>query len=1042
MRYVFRAVAIVAVLGFVFNLAIAQKALKELPDGADSDLSKDGTREAHQGADNPRQGNRSDRDGRFGGPDPYGPENFEQFIQKAERQLNDPQWQLKIDLQDPKRIVINHADGSSEEYWYVLFRVVNDNTRTIKDTELPTPNSEDVDLNNPPSPLEVKDNSGTDREGVPVDCHLDFELHVFTHDIEKNPWDAGEYPFDPDDEVLSPEALDQRRANMKRVYKPVSNHSVLQKVAEAEGLYEWMGNYGYINEAVMLLHPLSDFQRQIGFSHELDAPDLSGLRCLPYRISTFVGGERAEAIRYVAVYDEDNTFAGVFGEDETLPDGSHLVKDDSDEMYGKLTQRRYMAGDCIDSFGRPLRANDPGYLNARIAGSRDGKGGSYGVLAPDHPAVDRPVMVPHYRLYRDGDKVLFDYDTGIKHADYPNQTYHINGRIVGPADDRFGNAEEVSGSTEKFGGDVVGKPVKVIDHKGRPIRKYIVTYEAGERISQAEWDIWQRRLGPGLLSRYQNLADITNRPLLADDPLIGLPKIKMGNFIGDEDHGAAEVIQRGVDTGRRGPQGEVILDMQEYTTGRRFSPRKIDPADFMRDPDGEFTTNREAPIPPGANLNSGEEYVYAPLGNAVEGAVPVPAFDQYGAWRDYRDELSGARIPLTDSEGKLVRDDQDQILYLKDYEYEYVYLYEYDVTPQDDDGFKGEHGGDRYQLVKENIKFTVSREADGKQVVLPLMRLIWEKRVVREPQIIDGFEVVDADGNVRSVTADEYQQIKGEAPGPDVVKVKIVTSKETPTEVVVGVWDGNKSVGANQRAESWEDAEERATHLPATFDDNGERVPGEANPNVTVENREVIRYVNRFRNQQVVKDNTQRDFSGTGPEAGEFEETPEEDNGIDMSKTYKTYSRWTVPPPMVYRDDNGEWQVLTRLADKIGPANRWDGMDAPRFLTRYVSEMWGVAIFKGVSRDWDYANVYVRGLRGQVSNAGLTLDGKVTSMPSPADGTSEVGKSFFNPRYVAEEWVYRTRYERLGDEFENYRDLIRKVRTFWYREGDRDMSGD
>ena len=313
----------------MFNLAIAQKALKELPDGADSDLSKDGTREAHQGADNPRQGNRSDRDGRFGGPDPYGPENFEQFIQKAERQLNDPQWQLKIDLQDPKRIVINHADGSSEEYWYVLFRVVNDNTRTIKDTELPTPNSEDVDLNNPPSPLEVKDNSGTDREGVPVDCHLDFELHVFTHDIEKNPWDAGEYPFDPDDEVLSPEALDQRRANMKRVYKPVSNHSVLQKVAEAEGLYEWMGNYGYINEAVMLLHPLSDFQRQIGFSHELDAPDLSGLRCLPYRISTFVGGERAEAIRYVAVYDEDNTFAGVFGEDETLPDGSHLTDDET-----------------------------------------------------------------------------------------------------------------------------------------------------------------------------------------------------------------------------------------------------------------------------------------------------------------------------------------------------------------------------------------------------------------------------------------------------------------------------------------------------------------------------------------------------------------------------------------------------------------------------------------------------------------------------------------------------------------------------------------
>ena len=1042
MRYVFRALATVAVLGFVFNLAVAQKALKELPEGASDDLTKDGTREAHQGADNPRQGNRSERDGRFGGPDPYGPQTYEQFIQKAERQLNDPQWQLKIDLQDPKRIVVNHADGTSEEYWYVLFRVVNDNTRTIKETELPSLNSDDVDLNNPPSPLEVKDNSSSDREGVPVDCHLDFELAVFTHDIEKDPWDEGVYPYDPDDEVLPAEALEMRRANMKRVYKPVSNHSVLQKVAEAEGLYEWMGNYGYINEAVMLLHPLSDFQRQIGFAHDLDAPDLSGLRCLPYRVSNLIGGERTEAIRYVAVYDEDNTFAGVFGEDETLPDGAHLVKDESDDMFGKLTQRRYMAGDCIDSFGRPLRANDPGYLNARIAGSRDGKEGSYGMLAPDHPAVGRPVLVPHYRVYKDGDKVLFGYDTAIKHADYPNETYKLNGKVIGPADPRYADAEEISSSTEKFGGDVVGKPVKMVDYKGRAIRKYIVTYEAGERVTAAEWEIWKRRLGAGLLARYQNLDSITTRPLTPNDPLVGLPKIKMGSFVGDEANGSPEVIQRGVDTGRRGPEGEVILDLQEYTTGRSFDPRKVNPEDFMRDPEGEFSTNRVAPIPGGVNLNAGEEYVYAPLGNAPDDASPVPAFDQYGAWRDYYDELSGARIPLTDDEGNLVRDDQDQILYVKEYEYEYVYLYEYDRTAQDDEGFKGEHGGDRYELVKENVKFTVTRGADGKQVVLPLMRLIWEKRIVREPEVIDGYELIDADGNVRTVSLEDYRAAKGSDPDETVIKSKMVTSKEAWAQVVVGVWDGQKSLGDNQRGEDWAEAEARATRMSDTFSDSGERIEGAPNPDVTVETREVIRYVNRFRNEQVVKDSSARDFTGTGPKEDEFNASDETDNGIDMTKLHKTYSRWTVPPPMVYRDDNGEWQVLTRMADKIGPSNRWDGMDAPRFLTRYVSEMWGVAIFKGVKRDWDYANVYVRGLRGQVSNAGLTLDSTVTSMPSPADGTSEVGKSFFNPRYVAEEWVYRTRYERLGDEFENYRDLIRKVRTFWYRESDRDLSGE
>jgi hypothetical protein len=74
-----------------------------------------------------------------------------------------------------------------------------------------------------------------------------------------------------------------------------------------------------------------------------------------------------------------------------------------------------------------------------------------------------------------------------------------------------------------------------------------------------------------------------------------------------------------------------------------------------------------------------------------------------------------------------------------------------------------------------------------------------------------------------------------------------------------------------------------------------------------------------------------------------------------------------------------------------------------------------------------------------VANAGLEHDSSVPTLPAPSlelEGGSVKGnnKTFFNPRYATEEWIYRVRYERLGDEFENFRDLIRRVRTFWYRD--------
>ena len=248
--------------------------------------------------------------------------------------------------------------------------------------------------------------------------------------------------------------------------------------------------------------------------------------------------------------------------------------------------------------------------------------------------------------------------------------------------------------------------------------------------------------------------------------------------------------------------------------------------------------------------------------------------------------------------------------------------------------------------------------------------------------------------------------------------------KAEPVEqdVVVGVWTEGRQLKDGETAETEDEARQRITDAGGT-----------------VEDRQVLRYVNRFRNDHIASGGN--DIRGSGPRDDEYDQTDDQSNGIDMSKASKTWSRWTVPPPLVFLNDQGEWEVLTRLADKIGPANRWDGTDAPRFLTRYISEMWGVAIFENVDRDWDYANVYVKGLRGQVSNAGLSVDSAVANMPSPADGETPVDKTFFNPRYVDEDWTYRVRYERLGDEFENYRDLIRRVRTFWYREADRELSG-
>jgi hypothetical protein len=292
------------------------------------------------------------------------------------------------------------------------------------------------------------------------------------------------------------------------------------------------------------------------------------------------------------------------------------------------------------------------------------------------------------------------------------------------------------------------------------------------------------------------------------------------------------------------------------------------------------------------------------------------------------------------------------------------------------------------------------------QVAQPLQRLVFEERTVNFPTLVTGYQYTDESGKVSYLAANEYEAKAGKAPAATTIKVTMVKTQQESRKVVVGTFTEGQNLAEDQTAETPEEAEKRVTDAGGT-----------------VETRKVLRYVHNFRSDQP-----------RSPGADDYTETPTQNNGADLSKLSKTFSRWTVPPPLVVNQGPGQFEVITRLADKIGPGTRWDEKDAPRFDTRLISEMWGVAIFEGVGRDWDFANVYVRGLRGHVTSDGLTKDTAITQLPSPLDVTSKEPRAFFKSRMVGQEWVYRARYERLGDEFENFQDLIRRTRSFWYIE--------
>jgi len=166
----------------------------------------------------------------------------------------------------------------------------------------------------------------------------------------------------------------------------------------------------------------------------------------------------------------------------------------------------------------------------------------------------------------------------------------------------------------------------------------------------------------------------------------------------------------------------------------------------------------------------------------------------------------------------------------------------------------------------------------------------------------------------------------------------------------------------------------------------------------------------------------------------EFEPATPSDNGL--SDAIKTFDRWTVPPPLVYKDAAGNQHVQTRVEQRIGPWRKQDGSDAPRAHVHYISERWGAFVFRDIDRSWDYMNVHVRGLRPAYFRRGTTLqafDVKASSAPDSA----RVPKSRLDPMWYRQDWVYLARFERLGDQFENFRDMVRPVREIWYLRSER-----
>lgn len=974
-----------------------------------------------QGFAHIRQGNTStDQDPMGRSHNPYGGENLEQIHDKVHDRYLSPEWRLGIDMMEPRRIVIDRGD-KTEEYWYILYRVINDNFRDVIEEGTKGAIEDLFSSNLPESGIDRTVRSAEGRYvGMPVSTNISFHVELLSIDALANPESSSDDLLkavnDEASRIIGNDigAETSSGANTEKAerlaaerYKAArysvadeADPYVLQKISEREGLWEWNGA-----KRESILWPSSAFKRDLSYVYNVNQPRLDGPRCLPRRLVAVANdGKILERMVYPGVFTNDNSYAGHFEEGdarltELTSSGIRLVTSMDDPMWGKLTTVRYQAGHVVDRFGASLTPDMPGYHSARMAGGEIVKSVSdLGIEGNLENLIGEMAMRPSIRTYKDGDRVLFGWDTGVERDDAPNQNYTVSGLIVhandqenaasalahrrkttrslfqneevGPEFIRAANANRYETARELDGGfsigyqTVVGQPVKQLDHLGRAIRT-LVTYEAGDMVTETEYRIYAAYYPTDVVAAHPD--DCWTRPLNHNDLLVGLPKIKMGR-LNDASLMQPERIQRMVE---EGTAGRAPVFQENYFTGRVYDPsnEELTPDAFWRDADGSFFTDREAPLPPNVQLSDAEQYMYAPLGPARDGAVPVPKFDSSGVWDDFRDAETGMRVPLRDRNGDVVRNKYGVIQYAKAFEYEWQYTYVYEPEEERDATFQRASEETIGALQTEEVSFM--RGADGKLIGPAVYRIMGKQ------------QAVDPTNTANTIQVDVLKRLSL-----------------------------SDDAGAGETAIAPD---------PATMPEG-----------VSLVNVSLPKYV-----ADGIRSAMQGSVSSRAISASDFESAQQVTGGIDMQGILRTYDRWTLPPPYVYTGADGKPVVETRLNVQIGPGRTANGSDAPRALVKYISERWGAFVFKAPDAAWDYANVEIRGLRSGITRKGRNID--TYAVPNPSDASRMTNRTTFRERWVSQDWVYFSRFERLGDQFNQDEDIVTTINERWYKKSESEI---
>ncbi len=965
-----------------------------------ADSSDDAPHSAsRQGYGHIRQGNTSTARDAWGRPyAPYGRESADELLDRARDGYQLPAWELGIELGEPQSYEYQGPDGP-RTVWYIVYKVINKNMQEVRkystflsevgNSGIGNTSVEDAGYNTggvgevggsgmiAPSFLDPVVRSDGEMIGRPVSTSITF-LAETVNGFDALAGNANDLRTSIEAEVdrligsgeidsaRRQQMIDARMQAVRKIYRDSGDPDLVAQIARKEGLVEWRG---FKLETVV--GTSSSFKRDVGAEYNLNSDTLGQIALPEVRHTLGNDGSLAQITVYPAVY-QDGSFAG--WSDQELPEGTTVVQE-GHPLYGKMLKVHYQEYDVVDRFGNILRPDDAGYMQARAAGGeilRDKpEAGIPGNLAD---LIGTPARRPAFRTYTAGDKILFGYNTGVPTARGSSDTYRINGKLVeskyaaeavasalaelgnstleardgnepGADLDRvagrdFQNAataapesaiRELDFGTEMWGRSPVGEniPVKQLDYLGRPIRRALVTYRVGETVTEAEYMAWAQRMPQSVLAGLH--PQPWTRPLVAGDLLVGLPKIKLGRLL-DAGKGEPEMIER---------------NGTQVATGLMYDSRLITPEDFARDPDGTYFTNRVPPVDSSTQLQAGEAYAYAPLGQAANGAVPVPAFDRLGVWADYVDPVSGQRIPLRDAEGNTVLDEMGQPMFVKDFEYEWLYEYELVREPEIDQGFRAAFGNTPQGYAMTEIP-TVMK--DGKVVGVATYEIWREDAETKERSLVRLALQPSSNANETSVSPADVAEARGYTVG----------TARVPTYV--------------------------ADALTRAIEEGNSAVPSEP-----LAPRYFIR-------------------------EGNFA------NSWQNGDTIATSQRWTLPAPLVHENENNEWVAESSLRLTIGP-------DGERVHEHFISERYGIMILKDVDPEWDFMNVSIRGLRSPMIRRGFDAD-RVTLEPLVEGGQGPV-RVGVTPRWVRQDWVYRARFERTGNDREPGSNLVTKVSEGW-----------